>query len=203
MPKTAAANLKAITAHVDGILGQSAQHLHERYSPDNVHIDLLHYPPITSRDFHYLVTSGMSDLPMTASRNADRLELAIALPPEWDMSPLGLQNRATWEPIKLLKILARYPHANRTFFEKGHTIPLGDEKLLSPMNAALLMPPVLIPELVPPLETANVRIRFLAVYLIHRDELDLKLSRFDELLSKFAEAEVTELYDLSRPSVLS
>jgi hypothetical protein len=112
-------------------------------------------------------------------------------------------NPSTWEPIKLLKILARYPHASRTFFEKGHTIPLGDEQLLSPLNAALLMPPVLIPDLVPPLETDNVSIRFLAVYLIHRNELDLKFSRFDELLDKFAEANVTELYDLSRPSVLS
>ncbi len=203
MPKTAAANLKDITAHVDGILGQSAQHLHERYSPDNVHIDLLHYSPNTIRDFHYLVTSGMSDLPMPGARDVDRLELTIALPREWDITPGGLQNPSTWEPIKLLKILARYPHANRTFFEKGHTIPLGDEQLLSPMKVVLLMPPVLIPELASPLETENIRIRFLAVYLIHRDELDLKFSRFDELLAKFAEAEITELYDLSRPSVLS
>ena len=102
---------------------------------------------------------------MPGRRDVDRLELTLALPREWDISPKGLQNPSIWEPIKLLKILARYPHANRTYFEKGHTIPLGDEQLLSPMNAALLMPPVLIPESGRPPRDESVRIQFLAVDL--------------------------------------
>lgn len=205
MPDTAGANLEAISRHVDRVLGQSAQHLHERYSPD-IHVDLLHYSPTKVRDFHYVVTSGMSDRAMTNGGDAiddARLELMIALPAEWDVSPQGFKDPATWAPIKLLKSLARYPHANRTFFTKGHSIPLGDDPLISPMKAALLMPPVLVPELGVPLESRGVKIRFLAVYLIHQNELDLKLRRFDELLATFAEREVTELYDLSRPSVLS
>ena len=203
MPDTAGSNLREICAHVDGVFGQSAQHLHERYSPDHVHIDLLHYPPNNQREFHYLVTSGVSDLAMSGAAPEERLELTIALPAEWDISPKGFQNPLVWEPVKLLKILARYPHGYRTFFAKGHTIPLGEETLLSPMKAALLMPPILVPNLTAPLERNGLRIHFLAVYLIHQDELEQKLSRVDELLARFADVGLTELYDLSRPSVLS
>jgi hypothetical protein len=203
MPDMAASNLEAICAHVDRVFGQSARHLHERYSPDNVHIDLLHYPPNTQRDFHYLVTSGVSDLAMSGVAQEERLELTMALPAEWDISPTGFQNPSVWEPVKLLKILARYPHTYRTSFAKGHTIPLGEERLLSPMAAALLMPSILVPELTAPLESNGVRIHFLAVYLIHEDELELKLSRVDDLIGRFANIGLTELYDLTRPSVLS
>jgi hypothetical protein len=203
MPDTAASNLEAICSHADGVFGQSAQHLHERYSPDSVHIDLLHYPPSRERAFHYLVTSGVSDLAMSGPAQDERLELTMALPVEWDISPKGFQDPSVWEPVKLLKILARYPQTYRTFFAKGHTIPLGEETLLSPMTAALLMPSILVPGLTVPLKSNGLKIQFLAVYLIHQDELDLKMSRADELIARFAATGLTELYDLSRPSVLS
>ena len=137
MPQGAASNLDAITRFADGIIGQPAQHLHEKYAPD-VHIDLLHYIPTARRDFHYFVTSGMSDHPMpVGGGNAALLELVMALPAHWNVSLDGFRDPATWQPIKLLKMLARYPHANHTFFAKTHTVPLGDEPLLSPMKAVL------------------------------------------------------------------
>ena len=114
------------------------------------------------------------------------------------------KNPAAWQPLKLLKLLARYPHTNRQPFEKTHTVAVGDEPLLLPMKAAWLMPPVLVPELREPLELARGgHIRFLAIYLLHPEELLLKLEdRVDELLEKFGEQMVTEEYDLGRPSVV-
>jgi hypothetical protein len=203
MPAGAAANLEAISAHADGIMGHDAKHLHERYSPDGVHIDLLHYPPANGRDFHYIITSGMSDLPMLGVAKDSRVELTIALAPEWDISPSGFTNPSTWEPVRLLKTLARYPHTNRVSFAKGDSVPLGEQALLSPMNAVLLMPPVLVPELATPIITQGLEISFLAVYLLHQEELELKLRRFEALLDCFVEHEVAELYDLSRASVHS
>jgi hypothetical protein len=100
--------------------------------------------------------------------------------------------------------LARYPHNNHTFLARTHTISIGDQPQLSPMTGVLMMPPVLIQELRTPLQvTPNKTIHFLAPYLIHQDELDLKLAgNLDTLLGKFGERLVTELYDLRRPSVL-
>jgi hypothetical protein len=207
MPRGSAANLEAISRYADGIMGNSAQDFHEIYSPD-IHVDLLHYAPSKTRDFHYVVTSGMSDAPMTdgdSQAACSRLELVMALPSHWNVSPEGFKDPPTWRPFRLLKAVARYPHCNRTYFARGHTAPLEHDPLLSPMVAVLLMPPILVPEFGRPLDIGQgKKIEFLAVYLIHQDELDLKLNgSFDQLLAGFAKHELTELYDPTRPSVLS
>jgi hypothetical protein len=204
-PERAASHLEAISNYADSILGPSAQHLHEVYSP-GLHIDLIHYAPVAGRDFHYLVTSGMSDCPMSDGGIAipePLMEVVLALPPHWDMSERGFQDPATYEPVRLLKLLARYPYTNETYFEKFHTVMIGDEPSVSPMQAVMLAPPVLAPEFREPLELPNEgRIQFMAMYLLHQDELDMKLAgNLDRLQERFAEAEVTELYDLARPSV--
>ncbi len=206
MPQGTASHLEAISDHADAILGPSFQHFDEKYSPD-IHVDLLHYAPNTERDFHYIVTSGMSDRAMTddgAPVDEPFMELVIALPPHWDVSAKGFRKPAFWEPFRLLKSLARYPHRNRTFFAKTHTVALGDLPLLAPMKAALFMPPVLVPEFGEPLPVEQGKaIHFMAVYLLQADELELKLKDFAALLGLFGERLVTELYDLQRPSVLS
>ena len=207
MPEGTASQLDAITEHTEAILGPATQHLHEHYSPD-IHVDLIHYAPTVDRDFHYLVTSGMSDQPMTDDGSAidePLMELVLALPAHWDISEEGFKNPDMFQPVKLLKQLARYPHANRTYLDKYHTVPVGDEPLLSPMKAVMFMAPVLIPELGQPLELpTGGRVRFMAIYLLHQDELDLNLQgELDKLFEGFEENEATEIYDLSRPSVCS
>jgi hypothetical protein len=205
MPEGAASHLDAIARHADAILGPSKQHLHERYSPD-LHIDLIHYAPTADRDFHYLLTSGMSDHPMTddgITISDPLMELMIALPAHWDISAEGFKDPKTFQPVKLLKQLARYPYTNRTYFEKYRTVTIGDQPLLSPMHAVMLMPPVLVPEFREPLELPNgTHIQFIGVYLLHEDELNLKLEgQLDKLLERFGETELTEIYDITRPSV--
>ena len=207
LPEGAASHLQAISRHADAILGEPKQHLDEYYSPD-LHIDLIHYAPTADRDFHYLVTSGMSDRPMSNAGQAisePLMELILALPAHWDISAEGLKNPSTFQPIKLAKELARYPHANRTFFEKYHTVSIADQSLLRPMHAVLLMPPVLVPEFrVPLILPGGKQIHFMAIYLLHQDELALKLTGdMDCLFEKFGEKDVTEIYDLTRPSVCS
>ena len=205
MPQGAASHLETISRHADAILGAPKQHLHEHYSPD-LHIDLIHYAPTVDRDFHYLLTSGMSDRPMTDGGLAigkPLMELILALPAHWDISAEGFKNPITFQPVKLLKQLARYPHANNTYFEKYHTVSIGDQPLLHPMQAIMLMPPVLVPEFREPLELpTGMSIQFMAIYLLHQDELDSKLAGdLDRLFEKFGEEEITEIYDIARPTV--
>ncbi|HKA02503.1 MAG TPA: suppressor of fused domain protein [Candidatus Solibacter sp.] len=204
LPKGAASHLPAISNHVDSILGEPKQHLHENYSPD-IHVDLMHYAATADRGFQYLVTSGMSDRPMTDGGDPveePHMELVLALPSDWDISAEGFKNPAVFQPVKLMKQLARYPHANRTYFAKGHTVQIGDEPLLQPMEAVMLMPPLLVPELSEPLVLANgERIRFMGLYLLHEDELKLKLEDVEQLVGFLAEHGIREMYDLKRASV--
>jgi hypothetical protein len=206
LPEGAGANLEAVSNHVDRVIGTPAQHLHEIYSPDQLHIDLLHYPPAGDRDFHYVVTSGMSDRPMTNAGDpidAPLVELAIALPSGREVSQEGFKKPGMWEPLRLLKNLARYPHNHGTFLARTHTVSLEDPAF-TPMAAVLMMPPVLVRDLAEPLQLAGGReIHFLALYLLHKDELAVKLERgLDELLVGFQRDAVTEEYDLNRPSVV-
>ncbi len=207
LPKGSASNLVAISNYTESILGPPTRDLHEKYSPD-IHVDLLWFAPNDERDFHYVVTSGMSDHARTNGGSPIEdpfVELVMALPENWDVSPQGFQNPRFWQPFKLLKMLARYPKANATFFARTHTVPLGDQPLLDPMKAVLFMPPVLVREFAEPLNLADGRrICFLAPYLLHQDELDLKLGgRLDQFIERFGEITMTEMYDIQRPSVLA
>ena len=61
---------------------------HELIS-DQVHIDLHWVKPTAERPFHTLVTSGMSNLPMTTPPGAEEVryaELSICLPADWKLS---------------------------------------------------------------------------------------------------------------------
>ncbi|MBM3797478.1 MAG: suppressor of fused domain protein [Acidobacteria bacterium] len=111
LPSDAGGNLAAITRFGESALGEVTQALHEIHSPD-LHIDVLHFAPNSERDFHYLITSGMSDRAMTDSGVAidePFWELTIALPGHWQINAAAAKDAALWAPIRLLKELARYP----------------------------------------------------------------------------------------------
>ena len=81
-----------------------------------------------------------------------------------------------WQPVTLLMQLARYPVGYDTFLAKTHTVSQGDVAELAPVMAVLLMPPVLVPELRNPLSPSDGKeIDLVALYLLHQDELDVKI----------------------------
>lgn len=206
MPSDAAGNLEAISLRAESALGKVTQVLHEIHSPD-LHVDVLHFAPCTGRDFHYLITSGMSDRAMTDNGVAidePFWELTIALPSHWQVNASASKDPALWEPIRLLKELAHYPNWRRTYFAKYHTVGVEDRPLMRPMAAVLFMPPVLVQELRDPVPMGRDReVQFMSLYLLHLDELELKSAgNLDLLFDRFAEREFSELYNLSRPSVL-
>src|SRR5271168_4489510 len=84
-------HLEPITAHVERHVGPVARVIHETAS-QFVHVDILHVPPSAKRDFHVLVTSGLSDRPMNAPQGSEDCryaELYVCLPASW---PLALPN---------------------------------------------------------------------------------------------------------------
>lgn len=122
-----------VEAHVNRHLGQVQMVFHELIS-DKVHLDVHFIPPTPERPFHTLVTSGMSERPMTVPAGAEEFrhaELLICLPATWKLrseengeDPLR-DERHYW-PIRWLKTLARLPHEHRTWIGPLHAIPNGD-----------------------------------------------------------------------------
>lgn len=81
--------------------------------------------PSKERNYYTLFTNGMSRESMTVppSDNQYRFaELAIHLPPDWDLSLNGLkQTHWSW-PVIWLKKIALYPHLEKTWLGRAITI---------------------------------------------------------------------------------
>lgn len=201
--------IDAITAHVEEHIGEIDQVWHEMIS-DLVHIDVHQIPPSDDRPFWTLVTSGMSDKPMTVPEGAEDYqyaELMICLPPDWKLGQKEFEDENNYWPIRLLKVLARLPHEYETWLGPGHTVPNGGEEPVpySDNNqfvcALVLSPCLILPSEVAELQLPDGRtINFYAVWPLYQEEVDVKLSKgLDGLIGCFEKYQVTELIDINRP----
>jgi hypothetical protein len=142
-----ARHLDAITAHVEKHFGKVELVFHELLS-DELHVDVLIVAPREDRPCWTLVTSGMSEKPMNvpAGQTAPRrAELLMTLDPSWEMDRERWSDERHYWPIRQLKILARWPSRNGTFFAARHTTsddppkPYADD---TPFAALALLDPL-------------------------------------------------------------
>ena len=199
-------SIEKITAHVEQHVGKIGTVLHEIVS-DLVHVDVHHVEPTAERNFHTLVTTGMSDRPMKTPEEASGAayaELCISLPPSWPLTQEAFKDDANYWPVRWLKMLARFPHEYDTWLGHLHSMPNGDPpKPLSPdtkLSGVLLVPPILAP---PEFWSLDVRpgktVRFFAIVPVYAEEMEFKLKHGgDALLDQFDEHDVSELLDLRR-----
>jgi len=181
-PSPAMADIEGIGALLDSVLGNEGFVLHEIVS-DEVHVDVMVYPPRADRQTFLLVTCGMSALPMSAPDDEARFaELCLELPPDWLITPAAFKNERNYWPVRLLKDLARLPHRHQTWFALGHTVANGDPDKPYADNtrlcAAMLVQPVFLPEEIrnlPLLNRSNETARLFQVVPIYRTEMEYKL----------------------------
>lgn len=130
-------NLEAVEKHITHHLGEPATVFHELVST-TVHIDIHIVPATAERPWVSLVTSGMSDLPMTVPEGMEEwkfAELMIRVPADWPLDQESFKNEAHYWPIRWLKQLARLPHEYQSWLCYGHSIPNGDPPSPSPPAA--------------------------------------------------------------------
>lgn len=200
-------NIDRIADHVERHIGRVKMVYHELIS-DLVHVDIHMVEPTSERNYYTLVTSGMSDRPMTVPEGCEEFrfaELMISLPPDWPMGEEAWKDEKYYWPVRMLKFLARFPHGYDTWLGPMHTIPNGnppapfasDTKLCG----AILLPGVTVPPGFHRLEAPGKDILFHSVIPLHADEMDLKLKAGGEALFEgFDKHGVSEILDPSRPS---
>ena len=118
--------MEAVEGHIQQYFGKFENVFHELVSPD-IHVDICVVLPSKERDYYTLVTMGMGAHRMNvpeelAEYKLERAELAIALPPDWNLDEESLKDERWYWPIRLLKTLARLPIASDTWLGLGHTI---------------------------------------------------------------------------------
>lgn len=200
--------MEEIEAHIEQHLGEVDMVWHEIVS-DLVHIDIHQVPPDDERPFWTLVTTGMSDRPMSVPEGAEEFacaELMLCLPPDWPLSQEEFADENNYWPLRLLKVLARLPHEYETWLGPGHTVPNGGDDPIAyaentAFTCAMILPPL---ALAPPefhqLELDDRVINFYGVWPLYPAEVDLKLNKgLDALLDRLERNGVTELIDVDRP----
>lgn len=207
-----------ISAHIEKHLGAISHVFHEIIS-NRVHLDVHFIPPTPERPFHTLVTSGMSDRPMSVPAGAEEYrhaELMICLPPEWklaqtqmeEVDPPDFKDEKNYWPVRWLKQLARFPHDFDTWIGPSHTIPNGDpaEPLADDLQFTgfLVFHPAMVPEAFHRLRISDDKIiNFYAIFPITTNEMNFKLQYGTEaLIDHLAGKGITELVNISRPSVV-
>ncbi len=202
-------NIEAISEHIQTHIGDIDFVYHEIIS-DLVHIDVHHVAPSDDKPYHTLVTTGMSDLPMTVPEGAEAFrfaELLLSLPPSWPISQEAFKDENNYWPVRLLKVLARFPHEYETWLGYGHSLPNGDPPKPFAANTQLCGCVLLLPSLVPEeflrLKVAEDKlIHFFSIVPVYLEEMNFKLRHGIEALEERFEIEdISELLDLERKNV--
>lgn len=202
--------MEAISEHIEEHVGKIDCVYHELIS-HIVHIDIHRSSPTPDRPYYTLVTSGMSDIPMTAPEgmpDARFAELMLCLPADWKVDQEAFQSETNYWPLRWLKILARLPHEHQTWLWENHTIPNGDPPVPIAVNTKaccmMLATPATVSTEFWTLEVSPGKtIHFFSVIPLLRPEMELKLQSGAAALRRALElAKVSECIDLHRKSVV-
>lgn len=159
--------------HYDLCFGECESVYHE-VIPMIPHIDVLAYKPNSDRPFWTLITSGMSNLPMTMpsdiSQNYSRAELVF-----YTQSPEKIY-------LDMLRTLAHFPHDNETWLASGHTMPNGNPPEFifenSPeLNTFLFLEPLLSSDRNIDIKIESNQLQLLWVLPISNAECNFKLEK--------------------------
>jgi len=208
IPETFGTHLEAIQNHLAEHLAPVENVFHEIIS-DLVHLDVLLIPAADDRPFHVLVTSGMSDLPMSVPDGLEdfqRAELLVVLPPDWPLDEERFKDHRVFWPIEWLKMLGRLPHEYETWLGYGHSVPNGDPP--EPIPGTEFVGVALnyidwLPDEFTRLEiNSETGIIFYQIVPLYREEMDLKMaSGMEALEALFEKHEIGFVLDCKRPNV--
>lgn len=199
-------SIEAISDHIEKHVGPIENVWHELIS-DLVHIDVHQIAPTDERPWWTLVTSGMSDIPMSAPEGAEDFrytELMICLPKDWPMEEKEFDKDENYWPVYWLKYLARFPHQHETWLSWGHTIPNGDPaEPIGPgtnMTGLILLQPMTVTTDFWSLPIREDKtINFFAVFPLYDEEMELKLKKgAEEIEQLFEKNKITEILDPRR-----
>ena len=198
-----------IIAHIEKHLGPISATFRREDSDSPV--DLLWLRPSANRPYHTLITLGLSDRPMdipddVANKNAaERAELMIMLPPEWNISPDNLNSEQGYWPIAWLTMLADFARTPGNWLGTGYVFPNGDpmtEIADTPFSGVLVLPPFVSHphEYYAFRSRDGTRLNLYALIPLYPGEIDLKSEQgLDVLLEHFDKTGInSEVVDIHR-----
>jgi hypothetical protein len=179
--------------------------LHEKIS-EVIHSDVYIVKPADHRNYHLLLTCGMSALAMKVPDDLDYLkfaEITMLLPPDWNLNYDESVDENNYWPIRALKQLSKYPHLNHSWFGYGHTVPLDKtNKVDHTFDSIILLKSMLLPANFTYIETNEKEVYFYSAIPIYKEELEYKLEKgTNKLIELFQQFNIGEIVDINRVNV--
>lgn len=198
-----------ISNHIEKYIWKIEMVYHEILS-DTVHIDIFWVKPTLEKPFHTLITSWMSNLPMSVPKDFDDFkysELYICLPEEWEISIKTFEDINSYWPISWLKYLALFPHKFNTWLSYWHTIPNGEPaepfSENTKLNTILILNSIIFNEGFNQLKLKNKTINFFSLIPLYTEEVNLKLKKgSDALFNGFNKYWVNEILNINRENTV-
>lgn len=197
---------EAIEQHIERNIGKIYKVFHEIVSPD-IHVDIYWIKTESyGKKINVLVTSGMSEKPMNTPASFKQFqysELMIILPDDWKLDDTSLKNENNYWPLRLLKVLARYPHENNTWLGFEHTLDNENppEKYAENVGftGVLLYAPLSLDISTTIMKYNKYSIRFYCIIPLYPEEMNYALKNgTDSLTDKFEQYKVTDIVDINR-----
>ncbi|WP_460350183.1 suppressor of fused domain protein [Actinoallomurus acanthiterrae] len=167
--------------------------------------------PTAERPYRTLITSGMSERPMTVPEGAGispYAELMLCLPGDWPLTQTALYDERTGWPVRVLKQVARLPHEYATWIGEWHSVPNGDPAVPyapgTPFVGVVVTPMLNVRPEARTIEVGDgTLINLLALVPLHPAEVGLKVSRgTDALITALDRGNVSELLEPTRPPLV-
>jgi tetratricopeptide (TPR) repeat protein len=161
-----------------------------------VQIDVIISRPTPTFPYRVLLTSGLSDLPMTPPAGGEHLrfaELCMVLPQAWPVDSASMKDDRHFWPFRTLRTLCRIPHEYGSYFAFGHTLangnPAGPYDASTQLSGAVLLQNPNLPAafhfatLASSLHPEGKRVNIYSLIPLYQDELQFALAHDTEALS--------------------
>lgn len=198
--------LEIIDGHISKFFDDSEITVFHELVSDLIHVDIYLIKANDKRDYHILLTCGMSSLPMNVPEGFEELafgEIMILLPDTWPLEHKDFEDENVYWPIRQLKELARFPHNYNTWLGFGHTVSNGNpaENMSDNCNfrGSILLQSINLPENFSTIKSDDKDIHIYSMIPLYEEEMNFKLRKgTGKLLNKFIKNGVTEVVDINR-----
>lgn len=179
------AEMDEVTDFIEDTFGEFQFVMHEVVSPD-IHLDIAIIPPAEGRNYYILCTMGAGAHRMNVpdqyryeNHIAERIELLIYLPADWELSEENMNDERNYWPVRLLKDFARMPIDTDSWIGWGHSLSQEEDEPFAdgvPYCASILLAPG--PDIDGimslPISTGK-SVSFFQVFPLTKEELEYKI----------------------------
>ncbi len=181
----------------------------EEIESELIHRDVYFIKATEERQYHILLSCGMSALPMTVPKDIESsefIEIMILLPKEWNLEYESFSEEKNYWPIRIMKEIMMLPHENETWFGFGHTYRHEEGEEFAEgigFNSIMLASSMELSDEFTQIELDNGKVvEIYTLIPLYKEELEFKKKNgASALLEKFDKFGIEEIVKIGRKNV--